>query len=448
MTQHANKGNNDIVSGRKGVSRFFEDLHKPLNDLAAIKEANHCLYCYDAPCSQACPTSIDIPTFIHQIRTGNITGSAHTILSENIMGGTCARVCPTEVLCEEACVHNVRDNGDDPVKIGLLQRYATDHLITSNAPHPFTRAPQSGRHIAVIGAGPAGLSCAHRAAMLGHKVTVYEAKSKAGGLNEYGLAAYKMVDDFAAREVAFLLGIGGIDIQYDKCLGRDISPAKLWQDHDALFIGIGLGGTNDLGLEGEDMPGVIDAIDFIETIRQSDDPAMLETGQNILVIGGGNTAIDAAVQAKKLGANSVTLAYRRGAEQMGATPYEVDLARKSGVVVRLWSKPVALHGGDAIKAVTFEQTRLEGRKLVGAGKTYDIACDMLLKAIGQKLKEPDLPDLVTKDGKLVISPQYGTSVSGIFAGGDCVKTGEDLTVQAVEDGKQAAIAMDGWLKTN
>jgi len=320
--------------------------------------------------------------------------------------------------------------------------------MLSNAPHPFTRAPESGKHIAVIGAGPAGLSCAHRAAMLGHKVTIYEAKLKAGGLNEYGLAAYKMIDNFAAREVAFLLGIGGMDIQYGKRLGRDISLDKLRKDHDALFIGIGLGGTNDLGLGGEALTGVVNAIDFIESIRQSDDPATLETGQNILVIGGGNTAIDAAVRAKKLGANSVTLAYRRGVEQMGATGYEIDLARKSGVVIQLWSKPVALHGGDTITSVTFEQTRLEGGKLVGTGEKYDIACDMLLKAIGQKLKEPDLPDLTTKGGKLVISSQYETSISGIFAGGDCVKTGEDLTVQAVEDGKQAAIAMDGWLKTN
>lgn len=457
MTQNINKEKHTIMTGNKCAGGFFEDLHKPLNDLAAIKEADHCLYCYDAPCIRACPTSIDIPTFIHQIKTGNIAGSARTILGENIMGGTCARVCPTEILCEGACVHNGTHNGqnscDEPVKIGLLQRYATDYLMMSDAPHPFARAPESGKYIAIVGAGPAGLACAHRAAMQGHNVTVYEAKAKAGGLNEYGLAAYKMIDDFAAREVTFLLGIGGIEIKYGTPFGTGISLDKLRQDHDAVFIAIGLGGTNNLDLAGEDMGGISDAIDFIETIRQSDDPAALDPGRNILVIGGGNTAIDAAVQAKKLGSRTVTLAYRRGEQQMGATGYELDLARRSGVIVNLWSKPVALQGGDTITSVTFEQTRLKDGKLVGTGETYDIVCDGLLKAIGQKLGEqklgePELNGLVIKHGKLAISDDYQTNVPGVFAGGDCVATGEDLTVQAVQDGKQAAIAMDAWLKTN
>ncbi len=434
------------VSAKISASQFFIDLHQPLSGLMAIKEADHCLYCYDAPCIQACPTSIDIPTFIHQIRTGNVSGAAHTILSENIMGGTCARACPTEVLCEQACVHN--DGEGKAVEIGLLQRYATDHLMNEDGPHPFTRATETGRHIAVIGAGPAGLSFAHRAAMLGHKISVYEAKSKPGGLNEYGLAAYKMVDDFAAKEVTFLLGIGGIEIFYDQAIGTSPSLDDLRAKHDAVFVAIGLSGTNELGLEGEECKEISDAIDFIEEIRQTDDLSAINMGQDIIVIGGGNTAIDAAVQAKKLGARNVTLAYRRGAEQMGATAFEVDLARKNGVMVRLWAKPVAVSGEGAVTTIAFERTELKDGKLIGTGETYDVACDMVLKAIGQKLEGAGLNGLTIDHDKLNISEVYETSITGIFAGGDCIGSGEDLTVQAVEDGKQAAIFVDEWLQNN
>ena len=445
MTNRANKENHQKPPAVQAATEIFDDLHGPLNDLAALKAADHCLYCYDAPCIQACPTAIDIPAFIRQIGTGNVTGAAHTILSENIMGGTCARACPTEVLCEQACVLN--SDSHNPVEIGLLQRYATDHLMAQNGPHPFRRAANSGRHIAVVGAGPAGLSFAHRAAMLGHKISLYEAREKAGGLNEYGLAAYKMVDNFAAREVDFLLGIGGIDIHHGQRLGQEITLDVLRASHDALFIGVGLGATNGLGLDGENKAGIIDATDFIETIRQADDPSRLNLGNDIIVIGGGNTAVDAAVQAKKLGSRNVTLAYRRGLDQMGATAFEIDLAQRNGVMLRLWSKPVALHGKDAITAVTFENTRLQAGQLIGTGETYLVDCDGLLKAIGQKLIEPPLKGLTIQGGKIALSENYQTSVPGVFAGGDCVTIGEDLTVQAVQDGKQAAIAADEWLKT-
>ncbi|PCI44822.1 MAG: dihydropyrimidine dehydrogenase [Alphaproteobacteria bacterium] len=442
MAHHINKTGCAKIS----AAQFFDDLHRPLDGLMAVKEADHCLYCYDAPCIQACPTSIDIPTFIHQIRTGNMSGAARTILSENIMGGTCARACPTEVLCEQACVHH--EGGNKTVEIGLLQRHAIDHLMAAGGSHPFSRAADTGRHIAVVGAGPAGLSFAHRAAMLGHKVSIYEAKSKPGGLNEYGLAAYKMVNDFAAREVEFLLGIGGIEIYYDKALDSSLTLDNLQAQHDAVFIGIGLGGTNGLGLDGEDLGGVMDAIDFIEDIRQTGDLSAIRLGEDIIVIGGGNTAIDAAVQAKKLGAQNVTLAYRRGEEQMGATAFEVDLARQNGVMVRLWSKPMAVQGNAAVTSMTFEHTVLKGGKLTGTGETYDIACDLALKAIGQKLEGDGLDGLTINDGKLKVSETCETSIKGVFAGGDCVRSGEDLTVQAVEDGKQAAIAVDAWLKNN
>lgn len=421
------------------LTENFDDLHKPLNMLQAITEAARCTYCYDAPCIKACPTGIDIPTFIHQIRTHNTQGAAKTILSQNIMGGTCARACPTEVLCEQACVRK-HDQGK-PVEIGLLQRFAVDDLLENTQQHPFVRAPQTGKHIAVIGAGPAGLSCAHRAALLGHRVTVFEAKAKPGGLNEYGLAAYKMVDDFAQKEVKFLLGIGGIDIQYGQGLGKDFDLLTLSNNFDAVFLGVGLGNTNNLNLAGEELTGVDDAIEFIEALRQSDDLSKLKIGREVIVIGGGNTAIDAAVQAKRLGAEQVTLVYRRGEDSMSATDYEVDLARKNGVTVRLWAQPLVIHGEGAVSGMTFERTALENGKLIGTGQTFQLPADRVLKAIGQQLDPQALGDLIVHNGKVIIDQQFRTNIPKVFAGGDCIASGEDLTVQAVEDGKRAAHAM-------
>ena len=426
------------------VDANFGDLHQPLSLLQAKAEADRCLYCYDAPCIQACPTSIDIPTFIHQIRTGNIVGSAKTILSENVMGGTCARACPTEILCEQACVLNT--SNEQPVEIGLLQRHAVDGLMAKAGAHPFGRAPDTGKHIAVVGAGPAGLSCAHRAAMLGHSVTVYEAKVKPGGLNEYGLAAYKMVADFAAREVEFLLGIGGIEIKYNQRLGDTLLLADLRTKFDAVYLGIGLGITNALGLEGENKTGILDAVDFIETLRQAADKSSVAVGDDVIVIGAGNTAIDAAVQAKRLGAENVTLVYRRGPEAMSATPWEVDLARTNGVNLRLWSAPKAIIGNGSVTNMVFERTAMVDGKLAATGKTFELPADMVLKAIGQKIDTDVLNGFELEGGKIKISEGFATSIDGVFAGGDCIKSGEDLTVQAVEDGKQAAHAIDVFLK--
>lgn len=421
------------------INDVFVDLHPPYNKSQALLEASRCTYCYDAPCIKACPTGIDIPTFIHQIRTQNVNGAAKTILSENIMGGTCARACPTEILCERACVRH-HDQGK-PVEIGLLQRYAVDHLLDTTDKHPFIRAAETGKHIAVVGAGPAGLSCAHRAALLGHKVTVYEAKSKPGGLNEYGLAAYKMVDDFAQKEVSFLLGIGGIEIVYEQFLGKNLSLEKLRAEHDAVFLSIGLGLCNQLGLEGENLNGVYDAIDFIEQLRQTADESTISVGQNVVVIGGGNTAIDAAIQAKQLGAKNVTLAYRRGEQSMTATEWEIDLARKNGVDVRLCLSPVALSGDKHIDTITFEHTSIEAGRLVGTGIQEALPTDMVLKAVGQKLNSAVLSGIDIEQGKIKINSKYQTSIPTIYAGGDCIDTGEDLTVQSVEDGKRAAHAM-------
>jgi len=431
---------------KEAIEANFDDLHEPLSALQAKAEASRCLYCYDAPCIEACPTSIDIPTFIHQIRTNSVEGSAKTILSENIMGGTCARACPTEVLCEQACVLNVSQ--ELPVEIGSLQRFAVDHLIAKGGAHPFERAPTTGKRIAVVGAGPAGLSCAHRAAMLGHAVMVYEAKTRPGGLNEYGLAAYKMVDDFAQKEVEFLLGIGGIEMKYEQRLGDNVSLAELQDNFDAVYLGVGLGGTNALGLEGEDKAGVLDAVDFIEELRQAEDKSKVKIGSDVIVIGAGNTAIDAAVQSKRLGAENVTLVYRRGEENMSATAWEVDLARTNGVNICLWSAPKAVKGNSKVEAMEFEHMALEDGKLAGTGKAFELPADMVLKAIGQKLDADMLDGFDLASGKVAVGENYETSLAGVFAGGDCINSGEDLTVQAVEDGKQAAYAIDAFLAGN
>jgi dihydropyrimidine dehydrogenase (NAD+) subunit PreT len=426
------------------IENNFADLHAPLSALQAKAEASRCLYCYDAPCIQACPTSIDIPTFIHQIRTDNVDGSAKTILSQNIMGGTCARACPTEVLCEQACVLNASDH--QPVEIGLLQRHSVDHLMATTTEHPFQRAPETGKNLAVIGAGPAGLSCAHRAAMLGHKVTVFEARAKPGGLNEYGLAAYKMVDDFAQKEVDFLLNIGGIEIVHGQRLGDNLALRTLRQNHDAIYLAIGLGNTNALHLDGEDKKGILNAVDFIEALRQTDAKSSIRVGDDVVVIGAGNTAIDAAVQSKRLGAQNVTLVYRRGEAEMSATDFEVDLARSSGVAIRFWSSPRSIRGNGRVTGMEFERTAVTDQGLAGTGEAYDLPADMVLKAIGQTLNVTGLSEFDQERGKLIVNDRFETSVAGVFAGGDCINSGEDLTVQAVEDGKQAAHAIDAYLR--
>lgn len=426
------------------IAENFSDLHPPLGPAQAVVDAGRCLYCYDAPCVSACPTSIDIPTFMHQIRTGNLDGSARTILSANIMGGTCARACPTEILCEQACVVNRTEGG--PVKIGALQRHAVDHLLARGGDHPFARASDTGRRLAVVGAGPAGLSFAHRASMLGHRVTVFEARPKPGGLNEYGLAAYKMVDGFAQREVEFLLGIGGIEIRYGAALGAGLTLDGLRRDFDAVFIGTGLARPAALGVPGESLPGVRDALDFIEEVRQTEDKSRLAASRNVVVIGGGNTAIDAAIQAKCLGAQNVTLAYRRGRAQMGATEWEQDFASANGVVIRCWAAPAAVIGGAAVEAVMFNETTLESGALKTTGETFSLPADLVLKAIGQKLDADALKGLKIERGKIRVDDLLQTSLPGVFAGGDCIDRGADLTVQAVEDGKCAAMNVDAYLR--
>lgn len=407
----------------------FADLHPPLDDHEALVAADRCYFCHDAPCITACPTDIDIPLFIRQIATGTPDAAAKTILSQNILGGMCARVCPTETLCEQACVREIAEG--KPVLIGQLQRYATDHLQQTGA-HPFTRGPATGKRVAVVGAGPAGLACAHRLALHGHDVVIYDAKAKAGGLNEYGIAAYKTVDGFAQAEVDWLLGIGGITIEAGQALGADMTLSGLQADHDAVFLGLGLGGVNALDL-GE-KAGVLDAVDFIADLRQASDVAALPVGRDVVVIGGGMTAVDAAVQAKALGALNVTLAYRRGQDRMNASQFEQDLATSKGVRILTHVVPVSITGNGAVTGITFEYVNDD---MSGTGETVTLPADQVLRAIGQTLDGAEgLPAL--DGGKIKVSGAGRTSISGVWAGGDCAAGGDDLTVTAVAEGRDAA----------
>lgn len=414
----------------------FSDLHPPLTQHEAVVEADRCYFCYDAPCMQACPTSIDIPLFIRQIATGNPLGAAKTIFDQNILGGMCARVCPTETLCEEACVRETAEG--KPVQIGRLQRYATDTAMARNKQF-YERAGSSGKRIAVVGAGPAGLAAAHRLAVYGHDVTIFEAKPKPGGLNEYGIAAYKATDGFAQAEVDYVLAVGGIAIDYDKALGRDFSLADLTASYDAVFLGMGLAGVNALRAEGEEAYGVHDAVDFIAQIRQASDLSQLPIGRRVVVIGGGMTAIDVAVQSKLLGAEEVTICYRRGKEHMNASEFEQDLAASKGVHIRHWLQPKEIaHRHGHCSAITFEYTHLENGMMKGTGHTTEIKADQILVAIGQKLDPLGLEGLKTEGGKIAVDAEGRTSLSGVWAGGDCATGGEDLTVSAVAMGRDAA----------
>jgi len=429
---------------RQDYAANFADLHPPLDDHEALVEADRCYFCHDAPCMTACPTSIDIPMFIREIQAGHPKSAARTIFDQNILGGMCARVCPTETLCEEACVREAAEG--KPVKIGQLQRYATD-IAMQDKIHPYVRAMASGKRVAVVGAGPAGLACAHRLAMHGHDVTIYEARKKSGGLNEYGIAAYKTVDNFAQKEVDFVQAIGGIAIEHGKALGKKLKLADLQKQYDAVFLGMGLQGVNALGAKDEEADGVVDAVDYIAEIRQARDLSKLPVGRRVLVIGGGMTAIDAAVQSKLLGAEDVTILYRRGQEQMKASLFEQDLAQTRGVKIKHWVMPkkVLIKKGKAV-VLRCEYTVEKKGRLEGTGETFDLPADMIFKAIGQTFVDAAGGALELTGGRIKVDAERRTGVRGIWAGGDCAAGGKDLTVAAVDDGRRAAESINAFLK--
>jgi len=431
-----------VIAGRlpaRMLESNFSDLHPPLSDHEALVAADRCYFCHDAPCITACPTDIDIPMFIRQIAAGQPKAAGKTILDQNILGGICARVCPTETLCEQACVREAAEG--KPVLIGRLQRHATDKVMATGK-QPYKRAPSTGKTIGVVGAGPAGLAAAHRLAMHGHEVEIYDARTKGGGLNEYGIAAYKTVDDFAAKEMDWLLGIGGIALKTNQRLGDGLTLDYLQGRHDAVLLAVGLDSVNALGCKGDDLDGVEDAVDFIERVRQ-DDRAGIPVGRHVVVIGGGMTAIDAAVQAKLLGAEIVTIAYRRSRAAMGASKFEQDLATARGVVIREHLQPLQIDGSKAVETITLSYTRAAGDSLEITGETVTIDADQVLKAIGQTL---DCPlDLKLEGRKIVVDAEGKTSATGLWAAGDCATGGDDLTVTAVAEGRDAALSIHRFL---
>ena len=426
-----------VAAGRlpaRAYEENFADLRPPLTAHEASVAADRCYFCHDAPCVAACPTAIDIPLFVRQIATGTARAAAKTIFDRNILGGMCARACPTETLCEQACVREASEG--KPVEIGRLQRFATDALMARDG-HPYERAAPTGKHIAVVGAGPAGLACAHRLAMKGHAVTLFDARAKAGGLNEYGIASYKTVDRFAEREIEWLLGIGGISVELGRRLGGDLTLDVLVSAHDAVFLGIGLSGVNALGVEEEATENVRDAIDFIAELRQVEDLSTLPVGRRVVVIGGGMTAVDAAVQSKLLGAEEVAMVYRRGRERMNASGFELDHAASKGVRIVTHARPVRVLGDGAAREVEFACTEDGPDGLRDTGETFRLRADQVFKAIGQKLKGS--PGGVALEGrKIRVTGPGRTSRQGVWAGGDCVADGDDLLVTAVAQGRDAA----------
>ncbi|KEI69994.1 NAD(P)-dependent oxidoreductase [Endozoicomonas elysicola] len=442
----------DIHSGRLSAEEYcrnFADIKPALSNYEAHIEANRCLYCEAAPCIPACPTGINIPSFINRIATNNIDGAAQAILDANILGGSCARVCPTEILCEQACVRN-HEPECKAVTIGRLQRYAIDNRQADD--HPFTRLPDTGKTIAVVGSGPAGLACAHHLAREGHNITLFDAWEKPGGLNEYGIASYKLVDSYARQEVDFVMEIGGIKQESSFRLGQSISLDQLRKQFSAVFLGLGLGGCNTLGLEGEQVAGVEDALSAISRLRQCNDLSQLPVGKRIVVIGGGNTAIDIACQCKRLGAEEVTIAYRRGSQWMSATPHEQAFARDNGVRILSWVQPSSLLTEDGrVTGINLEKTTLDvNDNLQGTGEITTIPIDTLYKAIGQNFladcfaNANESPEL--NGSRIATDKNFRTSLSNVWAGGDCIDKDPDLTVHAVEHGKQAAHAIHQYLQ--
>jgi dihydropyrimidine dehydrogenase (NAD+) subunit PreT len=441
-----------LHAGRLNLADYahrFGDAHPPLTAAQARIEAERCYGCFDAPCIEACPTGIDIPSFIHRIAQGNLRGAARAILEANPLGGMCARVCPTDILCEGACVRHT--NEDKPVEIGALQRHATDALMARPGAPLFSRGAPTGRRVAVVGAGPAGLACAHGLARQGHQVELYDAREKAGGLNEYGIAAYKTADGFAQREVEWLLSIGGITVHPSRRLGADLDLDALRAGHDAVFLAIGLAGVNALGIAQPATPGgaLRDAVDFIAELRQSTDLSTLPVGRHVVVIGGGMTAVDAAVQSALLGAESVHMVYRRGPASMSASLHEQQWAQTHGVKIHHWAAPqqVLVDGAGQVTGVRFAQTRVVEGRLVDTGETFTLHADQVLRAVGQVLDPAGLPQaLVLDGGRIVTDPDGRTNLAGVWAGGDCRHGGRDLTVEAVEHGKRAARSIGAFLQ--
>jgi glutamate synthase (NADPH/NADH) small chain len=434
------------------LQQRFSDLPPPLTPDEALIEASRCLYCFDAPCTRACPTHIDVPKFIRQILHRNETGAARTILDSNIFGGSCGRACPTEVLCEGACVDNTLLRS--PVQIGRLQRFATD-AVSSKGIKFYTPGPPTGKQVAIIGSGPSGLTCAHELRKCGHDVVIFEARDVAGGLNTLGIAAYKISREFGHSEVELVRQIG-VDLRLNQRVTAD-GLERLIQEFDAVFLGVGLGHTRPLNIPGEDLPGVWESLEFIFQTH-STPFTECEVGRRVVVIGAGNTAIDVATAATRLGADEVTIAYRRGEDTMPAFAYEYGLAKADVVRFEWHAQPMRFVAGSdgRLAGVEFVRTMVSGHEsrtaklITVAGSEFVLPADMAVKALGQ---EPllellrALPSLTVDGDKLKVDRATGaTGVPKLFAGGDCIRGGGEI-VDAVQDGKIAAAGIDRLLES-
>ena len=425
------------------LAEKFSDVHPPFEHAeGAAIEADRCINCYDAPCTKSCPTSIDVPLFIKQISSGNIKGSAKTIFTSNIMGGGCSKVCPVEKLCEGACVYNLLE--EEPISIAKLQRYSTEKAIQGKW-KLFERKPSNEKKVAVVGAGPAGLACAHALSLQGVDVTIFEKEEKGGGLMTYGVAAYKVTPEFCKDEVDYILSVGGIDVQYKKELGKDITLADLHKKYDAVFLGIGVGIARSLDIPGEDLDGVVDAISFIYDLR-TNDYSKIAVGDNVAVIGMGMTAIDAATQSKRLGAKEVTMIYRRTENEKPCTDVELDLAKLDGCSFIWLASPKEITGENGkVKKLVCNKMKLgepdaSGRRApVDTGETFTMDVDMVIKAAGQIPFEElvSKSSVQNKNGKISINNKSETNLKGVFAGGDSVNGGKEV-VDAVQAGKDGA----------
>lgn len=430
------------------LAERFGDLHPPLSRQAALPEANRCLFCFDAPCTTACPTHIDVPRFIKKIVTGNLSGSARTILDANILGGSCARACPVEVLCEGACVmHRLNKQ---PIQIARLQRFAIDALYDSGAQLPFEPGPETGRLVALIGAGPASLACAAELRRRGIRAKIYDARMLPGGLNTYGIAEYKLPLLESLREIDMLAQLG-VEFQFDSHVDASML-ADLEGQNDAVFLGLGLGGVHRLGIAGDDLVGVTDALDFISGYKSGD---IVSAPARVAVVGAGNTAIDAAIAAVRLGAAEVYLLYRRGPEQMSAFPFEYVHAKQEGVRFLWHVQPVAVSGDASVKTLSLIALlpTPDDALIAQPGTEFTLDVDLILLAIGQathtdllRASAETAPKVQLERGRVVIDRATGqTSHPKFFAGGDCTNGGREV-VDAVADGKRAGVGIAAWLE--
>ena len=429
----------------------FQELHSPLSYGSAIAESSRCLYCYDSPCMKACPTHIDISEFIKKISTDNLMGSAKTILKSNWVALTCAKACPVAVLCEGACVLN--EKGDKPIEIGRLQRFVIENYFEQGMPSLFSMKTPNGKNIAVIGSGPSGLSCSAELALLGYNVTIFEQSDVPGGLNTWGIAPYKMRKQDALKEVELVKSFG-VNVKSGVSIGKDISFDELYKKYDAVFLGIGLGESHALSVKGEELPGVISALDFIEQVK-TENWSSVPVGKRVAIIGAGNTSIDAATEAKRLGAEEVIVLYRRSSQDMSAYNFEFDLAKKDGIIFHFLTAPRNIVGKsfvEGIECIRMEPgpTDSKGKRSVlpVPGTEFIIPVDMVIKAIGQEAQNDfisSIPGVKFVGGKIQINTDsFQTGNPKVFAGGDCINGGKEV-VNAAYDGKMAAHGIDKFL---